>query len=91
MVVSIFLPIFAAYKQDDMPKKLLSSTTKKKLYVKGSDFCLDLAKLVFAGVILAGVMDLKLDENLLFLTGTIVLVILIITGVALFIKGNQKQ
>ena len=74
-----------------MSKRLLSSTTKKKLYVKGSDFCLDLAKLVFAGVILAGVMDLQLDKALLFITGIIVLAILVATGVALFIKGNQKQ
>ncbi len=74
-----------------MSKKIISSTTKKKLYIKGSDFCIDLAKLVFAGVILAGVMDLQLDKGLLFITGTFVLVILIITGMALFIKGNQKQ
>ncbi len=74
-----------------MSKKIISSTTKKKLYIKGSDFCIDLAKLVFAGVILAGVMDLQLDKGLLFITGTLVLVILIITGMALFIKGNQKQ
>ena len=72
-------------------RKFISSTTRKKLFVKGSDFCFDLAKLVFAGIIIAGIMGMDFDNYLLVLLGLIVLILLSLTGIALFIKGNQKQ
>ena len=72
-------------------KKYISSTTRKKLFIKGSDFCFDLAKLVFAGIIIAGIMGMDFDNYLLVTLGLIVLILLSLTGVALFIKGNQKQ
>ena len=72
-------------------RKFISSTTRKKLFIKGSDFCFDLAKLVFAGIIIAGIMGMDFDNYLLVLLGLIVLILLSLTGIALFIKGNQKQ
>ena len=72
-------------------KKFVSSTTKKKLLIKGSDFCFDLAKLVFAGIIIAGIMGLDFDNYLLVILGVIVLILLALTGIALFIRGHQKQ
>ena len=72
-------------------RKLISNTTRKKLFIKGSDFCFDLAKLVFAGIIIAGIMGMDFDNYLLVLLGLIVLILLSLTGIALFIKGNQKQ
>ena len=42
---------------------------QKALYLKVSDFLLDLAKLVFGGIILTGIIDLDLDKVWLFLLG----------------------
>ena len=72
-------------------KRFISNTTKKKLFVKGSDFCLDMAKLVFAGIILAGIMGMNFENHLMVIVGTVTLFVLVLTGIALFIKGNQKQ
>ena len=35
---------------------------QKAFYLKASDFLLDLAKLVFGGIILTGIIDLDLDN-----------------------------
>ena len=43
--------------------------TKSDLYDKFSDYALDLSKLVFGGVILAGIMGLSVNTNLLFVLG----------------------
>jgi len=77
----------------NMSKKrlIISSTTKKKLFIKGSEFCFDLAKLVFAGIIIAGIMGMEFDNYLLVAVGLVVLILLSLTGIALFIKGNQKH
>ena len=45
---------------------------QKALYLKVGDFLLDLAKLVFGGIILTGIIDLNLDKVWLFLLGAIV-------------------
>ena len=42
---------------------------QKALYLKVSDFLLDLAKLVFGGIILTGIIDLNLDKVWLFCLG----------------------
>lgn len=68
----------------------MSSSTKKKLYIKGSDFCWDLAKLVFAGIILAGIMGMDFEKGLLVLIATIFICLLVLIGIAFFIKGYQK-
>ena len=72
-------------------KKIISSTTRKKLYLKVSDFCFDLAKLVFAGVIVAGMMRMQFNDSAVLGSGTFALVLLLLAGTALFIKGNQRQ
>jgi len=61
------------------------------LFIKGSEFCFDLAKLVFAGIIIAGIMGMEFDNYLLVAVGLVVLILLSLTGIALFIKGNQKH
>ena len=45
---------------------------QRALYLKASDFLLDLAKLVFGGIILTGIIDLNLDKVWLFTVGAIV-------------------
>ena len=49
-------------------KKLrMSSTVKKRTILKASDYCLDISKLILAGVVLAGVVDLKINKSYLVL------------------------
>ena len=71
-------------------RKYISNTTKRKLYIKGSDFCLDIAKLVFGGIILAGIMGMDFQKGILVGIASLFLFALIAMGTALFIKGNQK-
>lgn len=73
-----------------MKKRLVNNTTKKKLYVKGSDFCLDLAELVFAGIILAGIMGMDFDNYLLVTLGLIVLIFAIADWYSIVYKGKSK-
>lgn len=71
-------------------KKWISSTTKKKLYIIGSGFFLDLAKLVFAGVIIAGIMGMEINNSLVVISGVVAVMLLSLVGLLLFIRGNQK-
>ena len=49
-------------------------------------FMVDIAKLVFAGVIIAGIMDENIDHRLLFLTGSLVVIVFAFVG--LLIMSN---
>ncbi|GEM_PF-350638 len=52
----------------------------KQAYIEASRFVLDIAKLVFAGVILTSIMDMPISEGKVILTGCFVLMILIAVG-----------
>jgi hypothetical protein len=52
-------------------------------------FCLDIAKLVFGGVILAGIMQQGIEFNSLFLTGLGVVLLFVVFGFYLIKKSNQ--
>jgi hypothetical protein len=60
---------------------------KKALLLKVSDFLLDMTKLVFAGIILTGIIDLELDKIWLFTIGFIVIFILITSGFYIYNRG----
>ncbi len=62
---------------------------KKALYLKASDFLLDLAKLVFGGIILTGIIDLDLDKVWLFSTGALVAVFLASWGFNIYQRGMK--
>lgn len=73
-------------------KKLrMSSTVKKRTILKASDYCLDISKLILAGVVLAGVVDLKINKSYLVLVGSFVVVIFGMMGFFLYILGNQSK
>lgn len=63
-----------------MAKKKLNNKTKKDLYDKFSDYTLDLSKLVFGGVILAGIMGLSVNPNVLFGLGAVSVILLAFLG-----------
>ena len=70
----------------------IDSNTRRDLYDKLSDYVFDLSKLVFAGVILAGIMGLEVDNSLLFLLGSVSVIIFALTGYVLIIlKHNIRR
>ena len=62
---------------------------QKAFYLKVSDFLLDLAKLVFGGIILTGIIDLDLDKVWLFSVGAIVATGLAVWGFGIFKRGQR--
>ena len=60
---------------------------QKAFYLKVSDFLLDLAKLVFGGIILTGIIDLDLNKVWLFSVGAIVAAALASWGFNIFKRG----
>lgn len=62
---------------------------QKAFYLKASDFLLDLAKLVFGGIILTGIIDLDLDKVWLFSVGAIVAAALASWGFNIFKRGMK--
>ena len=69
----------------------MSKARKRKFYLKLSDFLLDLAKLVFGGIILTGIIDMELNKPLLFLVGSAVVAILAVWGFVLFNRGTKTN
>ena len=53
-------------------------------------FLVDIAKLVFAGVILAGIMDEGIDRKILFMTGSAVVVSFALTGLVIISKNKES-
>ena len=62
---------------------------KKAFYLKVSDFLLDLAKLVFGGIILTGIIDLDLEKAWLFSIGAAVAISLAIWGFRVYNRGMK--
>ena len=75
----------------NVQRQSLSRDNKRKVFLKASDFFLDLAKLVFAGVILTGIVDLDVDKLLLFVLGGVVTLLLALLGYTFFIRGVKKN
>lgn len=71
-------------------KKFIRKKTKKKLFVESSKFALDLAKLVFAGIVLAGVKELSINTLWFIGFGAMATLLLATFALGLFIKGNNK-
>lgn len=57
---------------------------KKALYEEAGKYLLDVSKLIFGGVILAGVMNLNVDKIVLFIIGTLAVIVTAIIGFILF-------
>ena len=61
---------------------------KEKMIFEGGKFCLDIAKLIFGGVILAGIMRQEMNVTLLFAIGLTVVLIFVMLGFYLINKSN---
>ena len=74
-------------------KQLESTDTElrkdQSIALEGGRFCLDIAKLVFGGVILAGIMQQGIEFNSLFLTGLGVVLLFVVYGFYLIKKSKN--
>ena len=77
--------IFARMKKEERDRILASLAKETGVY------CLDISKLVFGGVVLAGVMDLGIDRYWLFGLGSLIVLITALTGLALLGLSNFKS
>lgn len=66
-----------------MPNKKeikISSKVKRALFLKACDYCLDLSKLVLAGVVLACIMDMEINRVLVLIVGLTITTMLATLG-----------
>jgi len=62
---------------------------KRELMMQESGkYCLDMSKLIFGGVILAGIMNLGVNDLYLFFTGGIFVIILAVMGFVFYSKSK---
>ena len=54
-------------------------------------FMVDIAKLVFAGVIIAGIMDEEIDRTLLFILGSVVVVAFAFIGISIISINKEAK
>lgn len=71
-------------------KERITDAEKKDAYKEASKFVLDIAKLVFAGIILGGIMDMNISRNGLVTVGGTVVAILTIGGAYLYYYAIKK-
>ena len=76
-------------------KQLEAANTDQKqeqsIAFEAGKFCLDIAKLVFGGVILAGIMQQGIEFNSLFLTGLAVVLLFVAFGFYLIKKSKKYR
>lgn len=63
----------------------------KEALGKMADLVLDLIKLVFAGVIIAGMMDLELDKATMIWSATLFILIMLMIWYILFRRSKRKE
>ena len=61
------------------------------LYGEIGKYSLDLSKLVFGGIILAGIMKIDVNRILLFVLGGLVVLFFAVAGFAFIILSNSKK
>jgi hypothetical protein len=71
-------------------KERITDIEAKEALKEASKFVLDVAKLVFAGVILGSIMDLELNRVSVIVIGGIVLSILIFIGAYIYYLAIKK-
>jgi len=58
----------------------MENEKKELVFQEAGKYCLDLSKLIFGGIVLAGIMKLDVNSYVLFVLGTIVVVITALLG-----------
>lgn len=65
-------------------------TQKELMFAEIGKYCLDISKLVFGGVILAGIMKLYVNLLALIIVGVIAVILLTILGLWCIYESNNK-
>lgn len=88
MVVSQILRIFA-----DMRTKREKEEARINKEALGvlAGFIIDLAKLVFGGIILSGLLDLSFSKSSMIVSGSVVVVLLLLLWYSLFKRSKRKE
>ena len=89
MAVSLFCRIFAPM-NERKKRERITDAERKEAYKEASKFVLDIAKLVFAGIILGGVMEMDISKAALLSVGGVVSLILTIGGAYLYYRAIKK-
>ncbi len=71
-------------------RERITPAERKEAYKEVSKFVLDIAKLVFAGVILASIMDMDLDKIYVFVMGIIIVIGLTMLGAFFYYVSIKK-
>ena len=75
---------------NEVQLKQQQEDANETLALEGGKFCLDVAKLVFAGVILAGIMKEDANTTILYSIGVVVVMFFVVFGFYL-IKHSKKN
>ena len=71
--------------------KVMDIEKRELLFAEIGKFFLDIAKLIFGGIILAGIMEIGVDKYLLFMIGGALTVIFAMAGLLLMILSKTKR
>lgn len=69
----------------------LNIDQKTTLWSEGGKFCLDLAKLIFGGIILASIMKKDIDTGKLLVFGALITMFLAVCGFFLILMSKDKK
>ena len=64
---------------------------KEVMFAEVGKYCLDISKLVFGGVILAGIMKLYVNLLALIIVGVVVVIVLTVLGLWCIYESNKKE
>lgn len=66
-------------------------TNKQVMLGELGKYCIDISKLVFGGVVLAGIMKLDVNRALLFGLGTVVVLLTVAAGLICILLANSNK
>lgn len=69
----------------------MKSEKRNAIYSETGKFLLDMAKLIFGGIILAGIMKLDINKLLLFSVGAAFVVLFFSAGILFITLSNPKD
>lgn len=75
-------------KQLELPE--VKEKEKNEVVSKMGDFCLDVAKLIIGGVLLAGLVNQEIEYWPLAISGFTAVIVFVISGIYLIRKSNKK-
>lgn len=69
----------------------MKKESAQALYGELGKYLIDISKLVFGGIILAGIMRVEVDQTLLFILGGVWVITFSISGVILTVKSKSQK